>query len=182
MYGKKCKLYSENAVESGTQLKTVYICSAIGDFKLFTNIWSELIKVADFFFRLGRLNWFLKIGILLNQYICGKVRQKYCIFRQIPFISSLSWVMYTANIFNVFFTVFPCLIYGFFCVLLKFQTYRDFPVLATFFLCFNYRVFPALTTSFFCFGYIISLFYEHFFPVLYTGFSLFLQNSMLLFF
>ena len=80
----------------------------IGEFKLCTNFWSELIKVADFFFRLGHLNWFLKIGILLNQYICGKVRQKYCIFRRIPFISSLSWVMYTANIFNVIFTVFPC--------------------------------------------------------------------------
>ena len=79
-------------------------------------------------------------------------------------------------------TFFPCLIYRFFCVLLKFQTYRDFPVLATIFLCFNYRVFPALTTSFFCFGYIISLFNEHFFPVLFTGFSLFFQNSMLLFF
>ena len=79
-------------------------------------------------------------------------------------------------------TFFPCLIYRFFCVLLKFQTYRDFPVLATIFLCFNYRVFPALTTSFFCFGYIISLFYEHLFPVLFTGFSLFFQNSMLLFF
>ena len=79
-------------------------------------------------------------------------------------------------------TFFPCLIYGFFCVLLKFQTYRDFPVLVTIFLCFKYRVFPALTTFFFCFGYIISLFNEHFFPVLFTGFSLFFQNSMLLFF
>ena len=54
--------------------------------------------------------------------------------------------------------------------------------MATIFLCFNYRVFPALTTSFFCFVYIISLFYEHLFPVLFTGFSLFFQNSMLLFF
>ena len=71
---------------------------------------------------------------------------------------------------------------GFSVFFFKFQTYRDFPVLATIFLCFNYRVFPALTTSFFCFDYIISLFYEHFFPVLFTGFSLFFQNSMLLFF
>ena len=54
----------------------------------------------------------------------------------------------------------------------------DFPVLVTTFLCFNYRAFPA----FLYFGDIISLFYEHFFPVLFTGFSLFLQNSMLLFF
>ena len=79
-------------------------------------------------------------------------------------------------------TFFPCLIYRVFSVLLKFQIYRDFPVLVTTFLCFNYRVFPALITSFLCFGDIISLFYEHFFPVLFTGFSLFLQNSMLLFF
>ena len=79
-------------------------------------------------------------------------------------------------------TFFPCLIYRFFSVLLKFQIYRDFPVLVTTFLCFNYRVFPALIIYFPCFGYIISLFYEHFFPVLFTGFSLLLQNSMLLFF
>ena len=79
-------------------------------------------------------------------------------------------------------TFFPCLIYRFFSVLLKFQIYRDFPVLVTTFLCFNYRVFPALTTYFPCFGYIISLFYEHCFPVLFTGFSLLLQNFMLLFF
>ena len=79
-------------------------------------------------------------------------------------------------------TFFPCLIYRVFSVLLKFQIYRDFPVLVTTFLCFNYRVFPALITSFLCFGDIISLFYEHFFPVLFTGFSLFFQNSMLLFF
>ena len=79
-------------------------------------------------------------------------------------------------------TFFPCLIYRVFSVLLKFQIYRDFPVLVTTFLCFNYRVFPALITSFLYFGDIISLFYEHFFPVLFTGFSLFFQNSMLLFF
>ena len=79
-------------------------------------------------------------------------------------------------------TFFPCLIYRVFSVLLKFQIYRDFPVLVTTFLCFNYRVFPVLITSFLCFGDIISLFYEHFFPVLFTGFSLFFQNSMLLFF
>ena len=81
----------------------------------------------------------------------------------------LFWIHY----FPVLLIFFPCLIYRVFCVFLKFQTYRDFPVLATIFLCFKYRVFPALTTSFFCFGYNISLFYEHFFPVLFSGFSLF---------
>ena len=93
------------------------------------------------------------------------------------------------RVFPALVTTFPCFGYifslfdlRFFCVFLKFQTYRDFPVLATIFLCFKYRVFPALTTSFFCFGYIISLFYEHFYPLLFTGFSLFFQNSMLLFF
>ena len=54
---------------------------------------------------------------------------------------------------------------------------RDFPVLVTIFLCFNYRVFPALITAFFCFDYILSLFYYHFFPVQFTGFSLFYKNS-----
>ena len=79
-------------------------------------------------------------------------------------------------------TLFPCLIYRVFSVLLKFQIYRDFPVMVTTFLYFNYRAFPALITSFLYFGDFISLFYEHFFPVLFTGFSLFFQNSMLLFF
>ena len=90
----------------------------------------------------------------------------------------LFWIHY----FPVLLTFFPCLIYRVFPDFLKNQIYRDFPVLVTTFLCFNYRVFPALTTYFFCFGYIIFLFYEHFFPVLFTGFSLFFQNSMLLFF
>ena len=86
------------------------------------------------------------------------------------------------HLFHVLVSFFPCLMYRFFSVLLKFQIYRDFPALITTFLCFNYRVFPALSTSFFCFGNIISLFYEPFFPVLFTGFSLFLKNSLLLFF
>jgi hypothetical protein len=53
---------------------------------------------------------------------------------------------------------------------------RDFPVLVTIFLYFNYRVFPALVTAFICFGYIISLFYQHFFPVQFTGLSLFYKK------
>ena len=91
---------------------------------------------------------------------------------------SLLWL----HSFPVLLKLFPCLLYRVFPVLLKIQIYRDFPVLVTTFLCFNYRVFPALITYFPCFGYIISLFYEHCFPVLFTGFSLLLQNFMLLFF
>ena len=93
------------------------------------------------------------------------------------------------RVFPALVTTFPCFGYIFslfnlqvFLCFTKISDLQGFPCIGYNFLCFNYRVFPALTTSFFCFGYIISLFYEHFFPVLFTGFSLFFQNSMLLFF
>ena len=93
------------------------------------------------------------------------------------------------RVFPALVTTFPCFGYIFslfnlqvFLCFIKISDLQEFPFIGYNFLCFNYRVFPALITSFLCFGDIISLFYEHFFPVLFTGFSLFFQNSMLLFF
>ena len=50
--------------------------------------------------------------------------------------------------------------------------------------CIGYNIFllqllgfPCFSNSFFSFGYILSLFYYHFFPVQFTGFSLFYKNS-----
>ena len=51
----------------------------------------------------------------------------------------------------------------------RFHIYRDYPVLVTFFLCFNYRVFPALTTSFF-------LFWLYHFQVSWTFFPCFIHR------
>ena len=90
---------------------------------------------------------------------------------------------FSYNFFSVLVTFFPCFInifsffnlQGFPAVLPKIQIYRDFPVLVTTFLCFNYGAFPALITPFPCFGYVISLLYQHFFPVQFTGFSCFLK-------
>ena len=112
-----------------------------------------------------------------------KIKTKTHNYRAIPVQWTVlvpSFQCFYYRIFPALVTTFPCFGYIFslldlrgFLFFLKFQTYRDFPVLATIFLCFKYRIFPALTTSFFCFGYIIFLFYEHFSLFYWQGFPCF---------